>query len=84
MIVFLNSRNSASKPITFISSFKNKMLVCFALSLIEDHSYYPLQSIDGMRLLHGLGMHRMKHVESVGWPSMVVVLIVNSPEMIAH
>ena len=35
-------------------------------------------------LLHGLGMLRMKHVVSVGWHLMVVVLIVSFLGMIAH
>lgn len=39
---------------------------------------------NGMLLLHGHGMPKMKHVEFVGWPLMVVVLTVNSLGMIAH
>lgn len=38
----------------------------------------------GMLSHHGHGMPKMKPVGFVGWHLMVVVLIVNSLEMIAH
>jgi len=47
-------------------------------------SHSLLSNIDGMLLLRGLGMHRMKHVGFVGWPLMDVVLTVNFQGTIAH
>ncbi|WJX42642.1 hypothetical protein P8452_29851 [Trifolium repens] len=39
---------------------------------------------NGMLLLHGLGMHRMKRAGFVGWRLMDVVLIVNFLAMTVH